>query len=181
MAETSKARSRREREGFFQKYCQGNGIDIGAGNDPISTNPMVWDIYNGDATYMLGMPDGVFDYVYSSHCLEHVSSPYLAIKNWWRILKANGFLLILIPHRDFYEKKTNLPSNWNTDHKCFFMPYFDELPCAIGLQSLIESALPQGDYEIVYIQECNEGHTITDPNVHSDGEYSIEAVIKKLK
>ncbi len=180
MAETSKARARREREGFFHKYCQGNGIDIGAGIDPITSNVMVWDIYNGDATYMQGLPDSVFDYVYSSHCLEHVCSPFLALKNWWRILKPGGHLILLVPHRDLYEKKTTLPSNWNTDHKCFFMPKFDELPCTLGLESLIHAALPKDSYEIVYVLECNEGHTITDPEVHSDGEYSIEAVIRKI-
>jgi hypothetical protein len=34
--------------------------------------------------------------------------------------------------------------------------------------------------EIIYANECNEGHTITDPLIHSDGEYSIEVVVKKM-
>jgi SAM-dependent methyltransferase len=180
MAETQKAKDRRDREGFFDKFCQGNGIDIGAGDDPIIPGIMVWDIYNGDATHMLGMPDGVFDFVYSSHCLEHVGNPYLAIKNWWRILRPGGHLIVFVPHRDFYEKRIHLPSRWNGDHKCFFLPEDDDLPCTLGLRKLLESSLVGEKFEIIYVHECAEGHTITKPDLHSDGEYSIEAVIRKL-
>jgi hypothetical protein len=33
--------------------------------------------------------------------------------------------------------------------------------------------------ELVYAKACSEGHTITEPDVHSDGEYSIEVVLRK--
>lgn len=181
--ETSKARERREREGFFDLYCQGQGIDIGVGRidsfgaDPLLPNIDTWDKDNGDATFMIGVENHTYDFVYASHILEHISNCYLALLNWWRILKPGGYLIIAVPHRDLYEKRGELPSQWNQDHKFFFMPYESELPFTIGLTELCRSALPAG--ELIYLKECSEGHTISDPHLHSDGEYSIEVVLRK--
>lgn len=183
--ETSKAHARRVREGFFDAFCQGYGIDIGVGRlesqdgtDLIVPGAVPWDKDNGDATFMYGVADGLFDFVYSSHCLEHLSNPYLAVKNWWRILRPGGFLILYVPHRDLYEKRTVLPSSWNADHKFFILPDRDEPPFTLGLLPLIQASL-YGPKKVTYVRSCAEGHTIRDPGVHSDGEYSIEAVVQK--
>ncbi len=175
--ESTKARPRRIREGFFQQYCVGQGLDIGYGGDLLTKNCRGWDLEDGDAQYLDGLPDDQFDFVYSSHTLEHMSDVTVALRHWWRVLKPGGHLLIYLPHRDLYEKRKTLPSRWNLDHNCFFLPGEDETPDTIGLRSLISKCLDQ--HHIVYIKSCDEGHTITDPNKHSDGEYSIEAVVQK--
>ncbi|MCL5022895.1 MAG: class I SAM-dependent methyltransferase [Nitrospirae bacterium] len=136
-----------------------------------------WDFENGDAQFLEGIADSFFDFVYSSHTLEHMVTPEIALRNWWRVLKPGGFLALYVPHRDLYEKKKELPSRWNDDHRHFFLPDRDEPPATTGILPLIRRAL--SGYSIEYIKECNEGHTITDPEIHSDGEYSIEAVIRK--
>lgn len=177
-AETSKARGRRLREGFFEKYCRGKGLDVGYGGDPVAENARGWDFEHGDAQHLEGLEDSEFDFVYSSHTLEHMEEPDTAVKNWWRVLKRGGYLILYVPHRELYEKKKTLPSRWNEDHKHFFLPDRDEEPDTIGIIPLLERAL--SGYELVYARQCSEGHTITDPETHSDGEYSIEAVIKKV-
>jgi SAM-dependent methyltransferase len=176
-AETSKAHARRLREGFFEKYCKGEGLDIGYGGDLIVPHAKGWDIEHGDAQYLRGQRDGSLDFVYSSHTLEHVDDPAVALKNWWRVLKPGGYLMVYIPHRDLYEKKKSLPSNWNPGHRTMFLVDRDEAPDTVGVTGLIARTLP--DAEVIYVKECSEGHTITDPNVHSDGEYSIEFVLRK--
>jgi SAM-dependent methyltransferase len=176
--ESTKSRSRRERERFFDSFCHGRGLDVGYGGDLLTKSCKGWDIEHGDAQYLKGIKDSQYDFVYSSHTLEHMKSPETALMNWWRVLKTGGFLILYIPHRDLYEKKKKLPSRWNLDHKHFFLLDRDEGPDTIGLVPLIERTLT--GYEIVYAQECAEGHTITEPEVHSNGEYSIEAVIKKI-
>lgn len=177
--ETSKARSRRVREGFFKKYLTGKGLDIGFGGDLVVPNARGWDFEHGDAQYLVSLDDEQFDFVYSSHTLEHMPNPALALKNWYRVLRKGGFLILYIPHRELYEKKKTLPSRFNPAHTCFFLIDKDELPDTIGIILLIKNNL--SGFEIIYAKECSEGHTITDPLKHSDGEYSIEVVLMKLK
>lgn len=46
------------------------------------------------------IPDGQYDFVISSHMLEHSANPIRALKEWKRVLKPDGFLLLVLPHRD---------------------------------------------------------------------------------
>ncbi|MDO8493153.1 MAG: class I SAM-dependent methyltransferase [bacterium] len=124
MQETSKCRKIRESNGDFNKYLRGSGIDIGAGDDPlVIPNGIVtpWDKNSGDAEVMSGVSDNSYDFVYSSHCLEHMRSVPRALQNWARILRPDGFLYIVIPDYILYEKM-RWPSLFNPDHKQSFSP-----------------------------------------------------------
>ncbi|MDD5134498.1 MAG: methyltransferase domain-containing protein [Phycisphaerae bacterium] len=177
-AETSRAKSRRILEGFFEKFCTGKGLDIGYGGDLLCSNCRGWDIEDGDAQTLKGLPDGSFDFVYSSHCLEHLEDAAEALGNWWRVLKQGGCLILYLPHRDLYERKKTLPSRWNTSHKRFFLLDRDELPDTIGILPLLEKTV--GNYEIIKADICKTGYEVISENRQADGEYSIEAVIRKL-
>lgn len=137
-----------------------------------------WDFEHGDAQYLEGLDNGVLDFVYSSHTLEHMVDIEVALQNWWRVLKNGGYLILYVPHRDLYEKKKTLPSRWNKSHNHFFLMDKDEKPDTRGIVPLINRVLINS--EIIYAKECSQGHTIIDPEIHSDGEYSIEVVIRKL-
>lgn len=189
IGETRKAHERRVREGFYTKYCKGFGIDIGLerfetiGDGfalPVS-DLIWWDRNSGDPTFMAGVADQAYDFVYSSHLLEHTANPTLTLKNWWRIVKPGGYLILFLPHRDLYEKRNALPSRWNPDHRFFILPDKDELPYTLGLKPLVQGALGKSGLEIVYMKVCSAGHTITNTDIHSDGEYSIEMVLRKRK
>lgn len=177
--ETTKAHSRRLREKFFENYCKGKGLDIGFGSDLITKQAKGYDFEHGDAQYLKGVEDNSYDFVYSSHTIEHLPDPSVGVKNWFRVVKPGGYLIIYLPHRDLYEKKKTLPSRFNKDHRHFFLIDRDEKPDTIGMVPLIERTLK--NFEIIYAKECSEGHTITDPELHSDGEFSIEVVIRKIK
>lgn len=180
MSETAKAKARRIREGFFDKYVHGQVIDIGCGRDPLTPDCQRWDaeLGSGDATFMAGLPHECFDTVYSSHCLEHLHFPHAALVRWFELVKRNGHLILFLPDRALYEKRFTLPSNWNGDHKTFWTIDHDEPPCTFGIVPMIARYLE--NYRIEYVKLCGDGHTITDPSLHSDGEYSIECVIRKL-
>ena len=177
VGETSKARDRRIRENFFKLYCNGKGLDIGFGGDLVTKNSVGFDFEHGDAQILKGVADESYDFVYSSHTIEHLPDPSEAVKNWFRVLKPGGYLIIYLPHRDLYEKKKQLPSRFNPNHLNYFLIDQDEGPNTIGIVPLIKRTLT--GFEIIYANECNEGHTITDPLIHSDGEYSIEVIVKK--
>jgi SAM-dependent methyltransferase len=50
-----------------------------------------------------GINDGTYDFVLSSHNLEHIANPIKALQNWKRVLKPQGHLLLVLPdkHRTF--------------------------------------------------------------------------------
>ena len=187
MGETQKAYERRLRTGWFDKYIPEteNGIDIGCALDPVSKNFQLWDYIfgNGDATFMEEVQDDSFHTVYASHVLEHLSDPVTAVKNWYRILKPHGHLIILVPHRDLYEKKARLPSNWNGDHKYFYLPEetleFEINSSLLCLKDVVLKAIPNAN--IVSYEILNEGYKKLPLDVHAEGEYSIEIIIKKPK
>lgn len=48
----------------------------------------------------LQLEPGSYDCVIASHCLEHIANPIKALLEWKRVLRANGLLLLILPHRD---------------------------------------------------------------------------------
>lgn len=40
-----------------------------------------------------------YDFLVSSHVLEHIANPLKALKDWIRILRPNGFILIVVPDK----------------------------------------------------------------------------------
>lgn len=175
--ESGKAQARRQRERFFEKYCQGEGLDIGCGNDPLVDGVYGWDLMNGDAQYLRGIENESLDFVYSSHCLEHMTDVRIALLNWFRVVKKGGYLLLYIPHRDLYEKREELPSRFNPHHKHMFTLGGDTNAYTLDIVEEISRSLTGATIE--YAKVCSEGHTITDPLIESDGEYSIEVVVRK--
>jgi SAM-dependent methyltransferase len=122
MRETTKCYQARLQRGDFDKFLKGDGIDIGAGPDPLhvpSGTVRAWDVKDGDAQKMAGVPDNAYDFVYSSHCLEHMRDVPEALTNWVRILRPGGWLYVVIPDYILYEKMT-WPSRFNADHKQSF-------------------------------------------------------------
>lgn len=197
MAETRKALARRIRDGFFTEFIpvptqEKPGIDIGCSIDPLFPECPNWRCYDkafgdGDATFMADVPDESYASVYASHILEHLNDPQEGIRNWFRILRPGGCLVICVPHRELYEKRTELPSQWNGDHKYFWLPEGSdpESSCTLGLREIIDTALFDGaafaiPYTIEYITVLDENFVSNGPTAHSGGEYSIEAVIRKL-
>jgi predicted SAM-dependent methyltransferase len=178
-AETAKAKNRRLREGFFNKYCKGIGLDIGYGGDLIVPDAVGFDIEQGDATYIKKYANKQFDFIYSSHLLEHLFEPEIALKNWWKGIKPCGFLILYIPHRDLYEKKKYLPSQFNEDHKHFFLLGEEEIPDTKDILKIIANSL--NNYIIEYAKICDENYKSNSNNEYSEGEYSIEVVVKKTK
>ncbi len=50
-----------------------------------------------EATDLRGISDHRYDFLLSSHNLEHVSNPVKALKEWIRVVKPGGAIIILLP------------------------------------------------------------------------------------
>lgn len=185
MAETTKAKPRLKENGFYSKHIEGKKvIDVGVGRldthdgaDPICEWAEMHDKDICDATTMSAYADETFDTVYASHILEHLSDPITAVKNWLRICKKKGVVFISIPHRDLYERKKELPSRWNGDHKYFYLPNISEPPCTFNIEDILKLAFTKKHKYQIEVIDTSTNHD--KPEEHANGEFSIEIIIYK--
>lgn len=154
--ESAKAAERRTREGYFSKYLVGCGIDIGCGTDPVTADCAQWDWPQGDATDLVGIQAGAYDWVYSSHCLEHLVCPWRAIRRWWEVLRPNGHMLIVVPDEDLYEQGI-WPSAFNPDHKWTFTIHKSQSwsPVSINLCDMVATL---SHHRVIWLRLCSDGY-----------------------
>lgn len=50
-----------------------------------------------EATALTGLGGAAYDFVLSSHCLEHVANPLAALREWRRVTRPGGHLLLVLP------------------------------------------------------------------------------------
>lgn len=199
MYESSKSVFQKLRDSrYATRYLVGDGIDIGAGQDPLGMYheffPLMkscrsWDVQDGDAQFMATVPDNAFDFVHSSHCLEHMRDMDVALENWVRILKPRGHLICLVPDEDLYEQGV-FPSTFNSDHKHTLTIYKKQSwsSASVNLFDLL-SRLKQGvevkkielldlTYRYTFDQAFSQNRF--DQTMTPVGECAIEFVLKKL-
>lgn len=198
-SEMLKSAKRRAQDWTFRHvYFKGFGIDIGCGGLPFPcdaalarhfpnvTDVIPWDIQDGDAQNMASVSSGIYDFVVSSHCLEHMVSPGIALHNWLRILKPGGYAIITIPDWVMYEHEL-WPSRFNMDHKWAFTldPVPDVLPPyrhIVHLPSWLQSGF--SGIGIERLCAIRDKFDTTAP-AHFDqcltpAECAIEMILKKL-
>jgi len=136
-----------------QAATRGRGIDIGCGPDPVSDDACRFDIEDGDANRITDFVHEQFDFVYASHCLEHMHDPRATIQDWWKLVKPGGYLFILVPDEDLYEQG-HFPSRFNPDHKATFTISKSKSwsPKSINVLSLANS-LPEGQIVSLELQD----------------------------
>lgn len=85
-------------------FCKGVGVDVGSGKWPFPGATPIDLIHGQDWTEV----PGNLDYVFSSHCLEHLDDPINALEFWKCCLKEGGVLFLYLPHPDMtYWKPQN--------------------------------------------------------------------------
>ena len=110
-------------------YLRGQGVDIGAGDFKILPHAISVDnghhqqfgfqikpdllVRSADDLKILGSES--MDWVYSSHLLEHMEKPSKALKEWWRLVKPNGYMVLYTPNDTLYPKVGEPGAN--PDHK----------------------------------------------------------------
>jgi SAM-dependent methyltransferase len=110
-----------------------NGIDLGYGGDCLSPSTIALDQvkpYNwvgkdpqqlfGSALDLYWFKANVLDYVYSSHLLEDFENTTEILKEWRRVIKPNGLLILYLPNEKRY-RAIERPELYNKNHKCLEM------------------------------------------------------------
>jgi len=73
------------------------GTDISVYGSRMGENAGLDKIVTGDFREV-NLPESYFDYVYSSHAIEHISEPNRVFKKIWKILKPGGIGYICVPN-----------------------------------------------------------------------------------
>jgi ubiquinone/menaquinone biosynthesis C-methylase UbiE len=126
------------------EYCQGYGCDIGFGGDKVKkqdctgidyaqpytkTGQDSVDIACDVMKEKIPVPDDTFDYVYSSHMIEDVEDTASVLKEFIRILKPGGNLILVFPDQAKYEKtcrRTGQPLNMCHVHADMGLTYMHQ-------------------------------------------------------
>lgn len=164
VSETSKCRA------TLAPFCQGDGLDVGFGGDPIVSHAICMDMLNayaryqehvqhlhGDAANLHWFRDGCLDFVYSSHVLEDFPDTRAVLEEWLRVIKPGGRLVLYLPDEQAYRahcRSQGKPPNIHHVHEDFSLAYLKQ---CLG---------PRPDIEIVH-----ERFPV--------GIYSFELVIQK--
>lgn len=80
---------------FAKPFCVGNGLDIGSNKWPLFGAKPIDIINDNDA---MDLPNEKYDYIFSSHCVEHLPDPIKAIEHWKSRLKVGGVIFLYLPH-----------------------------------------------------------------------------------
>jgi len=105
---------------YAKYYCKGIGYDIGCGKREWSfPGSVAIDTGFYDDLNALNLPlEEQVDYIFSSHCLEHIHNWVEALNYWYDNLKDKGILFLYLP---CYDQEYWRPWN-NTKHVCIFTP-----------------------------------------------------------
>ncbi len=189
--ETSKAVMRRLGDSrFITRYFVGDGIDIGAGGDPLSNyreffpgmgTVRDWDLPDGDAQLMDGVGDNTYNWIHSSHCLEHMRDPVESLRNWSRILKPGGHMILLVPDEDLYEQGV-FPSRFNWDHKTTWTIQKNHSwsPVSVSCTSFLAN-FPELEILKLELLDASYRYSVRDQDqtLTQIGESAIEIILRK--
>ena len=106
---------------FAKEVCKGKGLDIGCGKEDWALPGSIpIDIEFADKWDATHLPDYKHDYIFSSHCLEHLTDWVKVLDYWATRIKRNGVLFLYLPD---YSQEYWRPWN-NTKHVNILKPEY---------------------------------------------------------
>lgn len=95
-------------------YLTGTGLDIGCSKWKVKEEAVGVDIREGPnvdlvVTDWSTMPSDKYDYVFSSHCLEHILHWKTVLNHWVRVIKPGGIIFLYLPNPVMYNR-------WSKEH-----------------------------------------------------------------
>lgn len=166
MSETAKYRH------LTARYCQGCGVDVASQGDRVVPWAMSFDLppaefaiycsnhppkgpihLRGHAT-ALPFDSGSLDFVYSSHLLEDYLDWEPVLKEWVRVLRPGGTLIILVPDKKLWNEAIakGQPPNCSHKHESYageLSTYAERIGVTVVKDEL--TAQFEGDYSVLFV------------------------------
>ena len=106
--------SRPKQRAWLNRYCVGQGLDIGCGYQKISEEALGIDVLRTDprcvaeiwasAEDLSVLADAKWDYIVSCQTLEHLVNIKGTLSEWFRILKPGGKVAVSVPDAEKEER-----------------------------------------------------------------------------
>lgn len=154
------------------QYTRGKGLDLGCSlqklyphwigvdnrkDQSLFGHPINPDIAVETAERMEIFASGSMDFIFSSHLLEHIEPERVtgALREWMRIIKTRGYLILYLPDEAEYPKVGE--EGANPDHKW-----------NVNYDRVLQYMRGSGSWDLIDFQKRNEGR-----------EYSLYFVFRK--
>ena len=128
MSETAKHREQ------VLEFCKGNGVDLGSSGDPVVPWAIQVDLPSDEyARYNVTRPEAAIhwrgsavalpfkgntlDFVHSAHLLEDFPNWWPLLKEWDRVLKPGGCMIISVPDKGRFRAAVAAGQGDNLSHK----------------------------------------------------------------
>ena len=83
---------------YAKQFCTGVGYDIGCKNvEWAFPTAIPIDLAFNDGYHAENLPIMDVDYIFSSHCLEHIENWVDTLNYWTKTLKSGGILFLYLP------------------------------------------------------------------------------------
>jgi len=168
MIQTAYAESSKSRE-LYAHYLVGNGVEIGSGGWPMVPHAIQVELshrtyakYNSgnvpeipvqwhSDSAILPFKDETMDWVASSHLIEDFMEWMPWLREWTRILKPGGHLVILVPDKELWNKalREGQPPNCAHRHESFVGELSTYAP-KLGLEVVMDQ-LAGDKYSIIFV------------------------------
>lgn len=114
-----------------------------------------------EATSLQEIASCSYDFLISSHTIEHTANPLLALEEWKRIVKPSGILILVIPHKD---------------------GTFDHFRPVTSITHLIEDwHASTGEDDLTHLKEIMKYHDFSRDKGAKNKESFYERALKNLK
>jgi predicted SAM-dependent methyltransferase len=136
---------------FAKHFCKGVGYDIGYCKEEWKFPGAIGIDINLNNNYDANnLPDDKVDYIYSSHCLEHVDNWVETLELWISKLNDEGILFLYLP--DFSQKYWR-PWN-NKKHKhCFTSEIIKEFLTDKNMKNIFISGIDLNNSFMIVCQK----------------------------
>lgn len=129
---------------YAKYYCKGIGYDVGCMKKEWAFPEAIpIDIDFPDEYHALNLPQKDVDYIFSSHCLEHIYEWVDVLNYWYESLKIGGVLFLYLPHYD----------------QEYWRPWNDRKHLQIFTPEIIKDWMESKDFKNIFYSEKDLNHS----------------------
>ncbi len=121
---------------FASQFCVGLGLDIGGTKDCHFIGAQIINIDPPSKYHANNLPPGKYDYIFSSHTLEHIENWLETLLYWREHIREGGVLFLYLPHPDMIYW---LPENCKKHRHIFSLAQIYQALIGLGFKDILYS------------------------------------------